>query len=173
MAKCIYGNTVGAGGGLPKSFLLETEDGVQLVGVTVGEEVVFTADATKDIREGKIAATEKGVVVGSKFIPSYNTISGYKIIPAGKALELQIIDNGLDLYDYTALQCIICSFNTSLSNSVGSTNVVINDVLYAVNSTVKISLVTKDSTNKKIIFGVNNENNIPVIIRYFMCKELE
>ena len=172
MSKCIYGNTVGAGGGLPKSFLLETEDGVQLVGVAVGEETVF--DATpNDVRVGKIYAGEDGVETGEKVIPSYHTLTGAKIIPPNSRLVIPNQSSTIEDYDYTQLQAIICSFNSDLSNSVGAEQVSIGNVVYNVQSVDALSIVTKNHDSKQIDFGFINEFNKPCIIRYFMYKEID
>ena len=166
----IYGNTVGAGGGLPKSFLLETEDGVQLVGVTVGEETVF--DATpNDVREGKTYAGEDGVKIGEKVIPSYHTTEGYKIITSGSPFNIKL-DN-LDKYNYTKLQAVICEFDTNLSNSVATNRVSINNSVYDVNSTDAISILFKNDDTKTIEFGITNDSEKIQILRFFTYKEIE
>lgn len=168
MAK-IYGNTVGATGGLPKSFLLETEDGVQLVGVTVGEETVF--DATpNDVREGKTYAGDDGVKIGEKIIPSYNTTEGIVLAPVGSDCSIQLQEQ--DKYDYTKFQAIICSFNSSISNSVAADMVSINDSVYKSNSTTVLATVEKREADKRIALGIKNETTKPLIIRYFTYKEI-
>ena len=52
------------------TFLLCDEAGTEVVAVVVGEETLFTA-TENDIRLGAVAATDKGVTTGEKFIPSY------------------------------------------------------------------------------------------------------
>lgn len=59
----LYGNAAG-GFGMPKTFVLVDENGNEIIGVVVGEKVVFTATAA-DIVSGKTAATEEGVVTGT------------------------------------------------------------------------------------------------------------
>lgn len=167
----IYGNTVGSGGGLPKSFLLETEDGVQLVGVTVGEETVF--DATpNDVRVGKVYAGEDGVETGEKVIPSYNTMAGVKVIPKNSEFKLSNLDSRIDYHDYTKLQTIICSFNTNISKSVSTEKVSIDDKVYDVKSTEVISEIVKNHNTKSIDFGITNNLGTPCIIRYLTYKEI-
>lgn len=60
----IYGNVVGGGAGCGKTFLLEDENGNQMTGVVVDELTIFTATA-EDIKLGKVAATDSGVVTGT------------------------------------------------------------------------------------------------------------
>ena len=162
----VFGNAVGGITGYGKTFIIEDENGSQITGVVVGEEVVFTADPVTDIRKGKIAATEGGVVVGQKDIPAYYVYEGYRLISAGS--QFIIVS---DEYDYTRLQAIICPFNTSLSNSVASEKVVIGDSVYNSGSTNVLSLVSKDFTNERIDLGITNDTDNRYIIRYFMYKE--
>lgn len=167
MAK-IYGNTVGASG-LPKSYVLETEDGAQLIGVLVGEETVLTA-TDNDVRENLIYAGDKGLSTGTKVIPSYNTTEASKLIMPGKEFALQL--HNLSLYDYTKLMAIICPFNKSLSTSVAADKTVINNFVYSVGSAEAISPVIKDDENKIISFGITNNTDTIYVLRYFTYKEI-
>lgn len=168
MSGIISGNMVGGAAPL-RTLILEDESGNQLTGVVVSSEVIFTANADEDIREGKIAATDKGVVTGSAIIPTYQTSEGAKLIQNGTAFEFSVKN-----YDYTKLQAIICNFNTSLNNSVSANKVVINDSVYDVNSISSLAVVTKEQTdtNGVISFGITNSSGAPCVIRYFMYKEL-
>ena len=60
----IYGNVVGGGSGFGPTFLLEDEDGTQVTGILVDELTIFTATA-EDIKLGKVAGTDAGVVTGT------------------------------------------------------------------------------------------------------------
>lgn len=60
----IYGNVVGGSSGFGKTFLLEDENGNQLTGIVVDELTIFTATA-EDIKLGKVAGTDSGVVTGT------------------------------------------------------------------------------------------------------------
>ncbi len=60
----IYGNLVGGIVGYGKTFVLVDENNNELTGVVVDEETIFTATA-EDIKFGKIAATDSGVVTGT------------------------------------------------------------------------------------------------------------
>lgn len=59
----IYGNATG-GFCMPKTFILTDENGNEVIGIVVGEEVVFTATAD-DIVKGKIAGTSEGITIGT------------------------------------------------------------------------------------------------------------
>ena len=60
----IYGNVVGGGSGFGKTIIIEDADGNEFVGVVVDTEILFTATA-EDIKLGKVAATDSGVVTGT------------------------------------------------------------------------------------------------------------
>lgn len=163
----ICGNMVG---GLitPKSFVLVDENNVELVGVTVGEETVLTANAKTDIRKGVVAATEEGVVTGEATIPNYETVTGQKVIMPNSAFTIELPNS----YDYTEIQCIICQFNTSFDDSVASTRVVIGNNVYDSNSTVVVATLTKNADKKSIDFNLTNTSDTMYILRYFTYREL-
>lgn len=155
----------------PNAYILIDEDGNEIPAVFVTEETIFDATAN-DIRLGKTAATEDGIVTGEKVIPSYNTTEGARLVPAGSAIILPNLDEMVDSYDYTKLQVIICAYNTSMSDSVSAEKVCINDKVYGVNSTESIAVVTKDHENKTINFGIINDTDEPCVIRFFTYKEV-
>ena len=168
----IVGNIIGGGGNsIPKTYILKTEDGREIPAVLTEEEVDITATAN-DIRLGKIAVTENGVITGEKNIPSYETRQGVKAVPNGSALTI----TGLalnDNYDYTKLQTIICAFNTNSADSVAAKMVSIEDSVYNVQSTEALSTITKNHDSKTIELGITNDTGSPLIIRYFTFKEVE
>lgn len=166
----IYGNATG-GFGIPKTFVLTDKNGNEFTGVVVGERAVFTANAAQDIRKGKVAATDAGVVTGSAIIPNYETCTGQIVVDPGSEFQLTALTEN-DMYDYTELQCIICPFNSSVDESVSAEQVVIGDNVYGVNSTVIVATVAKNKTEKSIDFNLTNTTDIPYIIRYFTYKEL-
>ena len=168
MAK-IYGNTVGSST-MPKSYILETEDGTQLVGVLVGEETVMTATAN-DIRKGKIAATADGIIEGEKDIPAYRTTVGAQIVLPGNNFSIPL--SGYDKYDYTKLQCMIVVKNTKPSDSVATEKVVLDDAVYPVQSIEKISDVTKNLTDKSIELNFVNDTEQTYYIRYYTYRQEE
>ena len=161
----------GEGGGPATTIVLEDEDGNQVVAVLVDEEVDFTA-TPNDIREGKIAATDDGVTVGEKFIPSYHTSYGVKAVTKGRPLTItNLVDR--DLYDYTKLQAVICPFNKNTASSVAAEMVSMDDGVYKVQSTELISTVVKNHDSKSIDFGIVNEFSVPCVIKYITYKEVE
>ena len=159
----------GGSGSDDKMFILLDEDGTEYPAVVVSEETVFDATAN-DIREGKVAATEDGVTIGTKEIPSYITTEGTKIIRAGKSM---IIDTIVNNYDYTKLLAMVCSYNTNMSNSVAVEKVCINDYMYPSSSVEVLSAVIVDHDTKSIDLGLINDGSKPIIIRYITYKEEE
>ena len=160
----------GSGGGSDsddKMFILLDEDGTEYPAVVVNEETVFDATAN-DIREGKIAATEEGVTIGTKEIPAYITTEGSKLIRAGKPMIITTTGNK---YEYTKLLAAVCAYNTSMSNSVAVTMSCINDYVYPVASTEVLAAVTIDRDAKNINLGLVNDSTNSVVIRYITYKE--
>ncbi len=160
----IYGISVG-GSGLERTFILQDENGNEYPAVFVENEVVFTATAN-DIRAGKIAANETGIVEGTKEIPAYYAVEGYRIIPDGARFVLPI-----EYYDYTKLQAVFCVFNTNVTDSVAVEKVAILDHVYSVQSTESECDVSKDHENHGIDFGFTNDSGKSYLIRYFLYKE--
>ena len=68
-------------------YILVDEDGTEVPAVLVEEETVFNATAN-DIREGMVAATDAGVIVGTKEIPAYITTEGVQAIPVKGPLQI-------------------------------------------------------------------------------------
>ena len=164
----IYGNPVG-GALNAKTFMLEVNGGkTEIAATVVGEETVF--DATpNDVRTGKTFATSSGVAVGTKDIPAYRTAQGAVIIKPNE--NFSIVLEGYSQYDYTKLQCLISKFNTSVDDSVAVDKVVIGDNVYAVNSTIPLAAVTKDSATKSIKLNIKNESSVDYVLRYFTYRE--
>lgn len=153
------------------TYLFVDEAGNEVVGVLVEEKEVFTA-TPNDIRMGAVAATESGVTVGEKLIPSYLTCQGSKVIMPEKAFDITNLNTN-DEYDYTKLQVIICVYNSSLSKSVAAEMISIDNSVYNVRSTESISAVNKNHETKSIELGVVNTFGTPCVIRYFMYKEIK
>lgn len=166
----IYGNMVGGGGVLGKSVIIKGTDGTELVGVVTDKETVLTA-TPNDIRKGKIAGTENGIIEGEKEIPAYETTAGTQLIMAGKKFSIPL--SLRNKYDYTKLQCVIVAQNTNTTDSVATEKVVINDVVYAVNSTEKLADVTKNAITKSIDLNITNDTDKKYYIRYFTYREEE
>ena len=167
----ISGNMVGSYSQMGKTFILVDEDGNEITGVCVDNPVVFTANAAEDIREGKVAATDVGVVVGETTIPNYETSCGYQGVMPGENFIISNLSKN-DLYNYTFLQCIITSFSTSVDDSVCTEYVVINDAMYESKSTTKISTIIKDNENSIVNLNMINDTENTYIIRYVTYKEV-
>lgn len=166
----IAGNMIGSYSQIGKTFTLVDEAGAEFVGVVTDKEVLLTANAEKDIREGTVAVTDEGIVTGNKVIPSYHTAHGARIITKNANFSVKIAD--LDRYDYTALHGIICSYNTTLTNSVSAEKVVLYDAVYPVQSTDAISTVIKDDETKSIVLGITNDTTQMKVFRYMTYKEI-
>lgn len=165
----IYGNVVGGTSPL-KTVIIKDESGNEYIGVVTESEVMLTAVASEDIRKGKVAVTDSGIVTGSAVIPNYETCAGQKIIRSGNKFSITLTVD--DMYDYTELQCIICPFNSSINDSVAAERVVIDGNIYDARSTEIIATVTKNSESKTIDFNLTNTSDIPYIVRFFTYKEL-
>lgn len=162
----IYGNIVGGNNTLGKSVIIACEDGTELVGVVVDKETVMTA-TPNDVRAGCVCATEDGIITGTKDIPAYRTTKGSKLIMAGQDFSIPL--SLYDKYDYTKLQCIIAEYD----NRVKSDRVVIDDIVYPVNSAEQISVVTKNSETKAIDLNITNDSDKNYVIHYFTYREEE
>lgn len=164
-----YGALIDAIESMPASIILRDENGAEAVATLVETATVFTA-TENDIREGTVAATEKGVTVGTKVIPSYHTTEGQRFIKSG---ERYIIPFGDELYDFNKFQAIICPYNKSIEKSVAADKVVINNGVYPVNSADLLATVTKDSESKTIDLGITNDSENLYVLRFITYKEIE
>lgn len=162
----ISGNMVGSYSQMGKTFILVDEDGNEITGVVVDQETVFTA-GDNDVRAGMVYASDGGVSTGTKDIPIYHSTEGYKIVTNGSKFILPIPH-----YDYTKLQALFCSYNTSFENSVATDRVVVNNSVYPVQSFEAESEITLNTDNGYIDFGITNTSGKPYLIRYFTFKEI-
>lgn len=162
----ISGNLVGSYSQIGKTFVLVDDAGNELVGVVTDSAQVF--DATdNDVREGKTYVSDNGASTGTKIIPSYHTKTGAKKIMPDKPFIIRDAN-----YDYDFLQAIICSYNTSLNDSVASSMIAVNDNIYAIGSVESIALVEKDHENNQINLNIINNTGSPQILRYMFIKEM-
>ena len=166
----IVGNMIGGHPSTPKTCIFQTESGQEIFAVLVDSEELLTATGD-DIRLGKTAATNYGVIEGNKVIPTYHTNQGAQIIPNGGTYKISSLA-ALDAYDFTKIQAIICKYSTTLSKSVAANKVVIEDKVYNVDSTEPISTLVKDGANKVIDFGLVNNTGLPQVLRFFTYKEM-
>lgn len=151
-----------------QTYILVDEAGNQVSAVLVDEKTVFTATAN-DIREGMVAATDSGVTVGTKEIPSYHTTEGVELVPAGSDFTFSIPES--DRYDYTKLQAILCPVTSTIEDAVAADKVSIDNHVYAVGSTESLATVTVNHSSKSIVLGITNNSDTPFVIRYFTYKE--
>lgn len=165
----IVGNSVGGTSPL-KTLILEDPSGLEITGVVTENAQVLTAVASQDIREGKVAITSDGVVIGGKRIPAYETSKGNEIILPNSEFTISMLSD-YDRYNYTQLQCIITLFNTDINSSVLSKKVVIDDTVYNVDDNIALSSVTKDDETKTIKLNITNDTDNTYVIRYFSYKE--
>lgn len=153
-----------------QTYLLVDESGNEVLAVLMDEGVELTA-TEDDIRVGTTAVTETGVTTGTKAIPSYHTTEGVKVIPIGSVFETVPMADS-EKYDFTKLQAIVCPFNSTIDNSVAAEKVVIDEGVYAVNSTELLSSVMRDREKKTISLGITNDSDKTYLLRYFTYKEI-
>ena len=165
----IIGNTVGCYSPIGKTFIISDESGNEFTGVVTEQEVIFTA-TDNDVREGMVYASDSGVSVGTKDIPTYRTSKGYYMIFDGDAFSLTDLSD-YDLYDYTELQCVIAPFNSSIKKSVFADKVVLFDKLYSLTSQTELSTVSKNSIDKSIDLNIINDSGKDYVIHYFTYRE--
>ena len=76
----INGNMIGGTAPI-KTIKFVDENNLEFIGVVVDQETIFTANAAEDIRDGKIAATDEGVVTIPQIVAVYPYNEGYSINP--------------------------------------------------------------------------------------------
>lgn len=163
----LYGNAVMAPVAL-KTVILQDESGNEMAtGVIVGEKTVFTA-TDNDVRNGIVYAGDEGVSTGSKDIPAYRTTQGVTVIKPGEGFSISLPE--YTGYDYTKLQCMISKLNSTTEQSVAVDRVAIDDSVYAVNSTVKLASVIKNSETKSIDLNITNDTSDTYVLRYFTYR---
>lgn len=164
----ISGNMVGSYSQMGKTFILVDEDGNEITGVCVDNPVVFTA-GDNDVREGMVYASDDGVSTGTKNIPAYRTTRGYQAIPPKSKFSIPLAK--YNTYDYTQLQCMIAPLNTTINDSYAVNKIVINNGVYNVESTDKVSDVTKNADTLSIDLNIVNNDSKVNFIYYFTYKE--
>lgn len=159
----IMGNMTGCYSPMGKTFIIEDLNGNEVVGVVTDQEQVFTA-TDNDVREGMVYASDGGVSIGVKNIPSYHTRYGCRVIASGKNAIIPTPE-----YDFNNLFVIIAVYDTSIAKSVLSTYILIDGGMYEVGSSTKLSDVSVDQINKEIDLGlIMSEKSV---IRYLVTRE--
>ncbi len=166
----ISGNLVGSYSQLGKTLVLVDNSGNELTGVIVGQETIFTA-GDNDVREGKIYASDDGVSTGTKYIPGYETSAGSEIIAPGA--NFSVLLPKANKYDYTVFQCMISLVDmNNMDNSVNTSMIAFQDGVFAVNSTNKLSDVSKNAATQSIDLNITNTTEDYYFIHYFTYKEM-
>lgn len=154
----------------PDTIILVDENGKEYPMVMLGEETELTA-TTDDVRLGKTVALPTGVETGEKFIPSYHTNEGMRVVMPGSKYTIPVLVEQ-DAYDFTKLQALICSYNTSVTDSVSTNKVSIDGVVYDVLSINPLSSVIKQHDVKSVDLGIANDTDTMQVLRYFTYKEI-
>lgn len=165
----IYGNPVG-GALNAKTFMLEVNGGkTEIAATVVGEQTVF--DATEnDVRKGMTFASSNGVKIGTKNIPAYETRMSSCVIKPNESCSIPLSDE--DRYAYTKFQCIIVVYSSDYSNNVTTKYISMNDGLFSVETSSKVSNITKNSKTKSIDLNMTNNSSDDYEIIYFTYKEI-
>ena len=156
-------------GGPMQTLILVDEDGHEMQAFLTEEEVELNA-TPNDIRIGMTAVTNTGVTVGEKEIPAYYTEEGYKLVPSQSSFTISL--PLFDMYDFTKLQVLICAYSGSVAKSVAADRIVINDGVYAVNSSELMSTVIRNGSTKTIDLGIVNSSSTIYLMRYITYKEI-
>ena len=159
----IVGNMVGCYSPIGKTFILTDENGVELIGVVTDQEQIFTA-TDNDVRDGYVYASDCGVSIGSKNIPSYHTSCGYKLVPAGKEVRIYVPE-----YDYTYLLVSIAVYDTNREQSVKTTHTSIDGGMYNVGNNIKLSDIVIDHDAEEVVLGITVAEKS--IVRYLITRE--
>ena len=163
----ISGNMVGSYSQIGRTFILEDSDGNTIEGVVVDQMTVF--DATpEDVIVGKTFASNEGVKVGEN-TKTYRVTKASRLVFPNMSYAIPL--SHYNQYDYTKFQCIIAKYNTSLSDSVYTNKISIEDNIYEVNSIDVLSSITKNTDEKSIDLNITNDTVDTYIIHYFTYKE--
>lgn len=162
----LYGNATG-GFGMPKMIEIVDGNGSTIIGTVTDSAVTF--DATRDdVKVGKVFASNDGVQEGTD-TKTYRTTQGCCAILPGKSFSIPL--ESYDKYDYTKFQGMIAKFNTTMSDSVSVSKIVFENSVYDVNSTTKLSNVTKNTSTKSIDLNITNSTNDTYVVHYSTYKE--
>lgn len=162
----IIGNMVGGSAPL-KTVIIQDKDGNEFTGVVTDTEMVF--DATpNDVKIGKVFASDNGVEIGTDTKTYRTTHRSYIIFPDE---DFSIPLEDYDQYDYTKFQAIIAEFNTSLEDSTSVSKVSLNNQIFNVGSTEKISDIIKNPSTKSIDFNINNNTDKSFVVYISTYKE--
>ena len=163
----IMGNVVGNGASPLKTLILEDPtSGLEIWGTVVDNEQVLDAKPS-DVRIGKKVVTDSGVIEGTAVI--YRTTVSSCVILPGEQLSIPLNVN--DKYDYTKFQCIVVVYSSDYSNNVVTKYVSINNNVFSIATSEKVSSITKNSTTKSIDLNLTNDSQDIYEIFYATYKQ--
>lgn len=164
----IYGNMVGGvGSGIGKTLIFEDEAGNQFTGVITENVQVFDATPA-DVKIGKKFVSDEGVKVGIDTKTYRTDHASYLILP-GESFSIPL--EKYSQYDYTKFQAMIAVFNTNQLDSVSVNKIVLNDAIFNVESTEKVSDVSKNADTKSIDLNITNDTETTYVIHYNTYRE--
>lgn len=151
-------------------YLIVDEAGNELYGTFVNQQTLTNATAN-DIRIGKTAVTESGIVTGENTI-TYRTSEGSEIVLPGHEFKLSSLAD-YNQYNYTKLQCIIAKYASKASDRMAAEKIILNNNMYNVGSSVAVSTITKNLETKTINCNITNDTSDIYIIYFFTyCEEV-
>jgi hypothetical protein len=156
----ISGNMIGSYSQIGKTFVFVDEDGNEVTGVVTDVEQIFNA-TPEDVKIGKTFVSDCGVAEGVD-TRTYRTQHGSCLIFPGE--NFSVVLNKYDAYNYTKFQAAIAIFNTTEFDSVATDKISLHDAVFRVNSSEKISDVTKNAMSKSVDLNlINDTDNIYII----------
>lgn len=163
----IYGNMVGGGGsGLGKTLIFEDEMGNSFTGVITENVQVFDATPA-DVKIGKRFVSDVGIAEGID-TKTYRTERASYLIFPGENFSIPLEE--YNKYDYTKFQAIIALFNTTFLDSIVTDKISIYDAVYSVNSSDKLSVVTKNEETKSVDLNITNDTDNVYVVHYNTYK---
>ena len=159
---------VGSSGGiLGKTVEIISDDGVDLMGVVVDQEQILDAKPS-DVRIGKKVVSDSGVIEGTNTI-NYRTSTGSRLVLPGYTFTIPLTE--YNAYDYTQFQGIIVVFNSNYNDAVETMAITINDSVFSVETSEKLSNITKNEDTKSIDLNITNDSTNIYSIEYFTYRE--
>ena len=159
----ISGNMVGSYSQIGKTFIIQDQDGNEITGIVTGSEVIFTA-GDNDVREGMVYASDSGVSTGTKNIPAYYARYGCKVFLANSQVIITVPE-----YDYKSILIVISKYNTKIVDSTASIFTSIDNGMYEVGNSTKISDIIIDAVNEQIDLGITVSEKS--VLRYLVIRE--
>ena len=149
-------------------YLIVDEDGNQLFATFTEQEILANATAN-DIRIGKTAVTESGLIEGENTI-TYRTAEGSQLVLPNNEFCISSLYLH-NQYNYTKLQCIIAKYSSDANERMSTEKIVLNDNIYDTGSSVVVATLTKNAETKSIDFNITNDTNDVYIIYFFTYAE--